>query len=251
MSAMAIWLSVVFVMIALLLSYWQKLGLEKEIAIGTVRSALQLLVIGYVLQFIFHTNYPAFILLLISMMIVVAAWNAGQRAKDLRGMLWRIAATLTATELITMTVLVALGIISPTPQYLIPISGMIIGSSMVVCGLYISQMKREVEASRGEIEALLCLGADQKQAIQHVLKRSVKASMIPTFDTMKTIGLVQLPGTMTGMIIAGANPIEAVRYQILIMFSFSTAAAITAIMLSMISYTVWFNRQGMLKTNNL
>jgi putative ABC transport system permease protein len=247
MSTLAIWLSVVFVFIALFLSFWQKLGLEKDIAISTARCAVQLLAIGYVLQFVFHTNHPLLIFLLILMMIGVAAWNAAGRGRELKGMLWRIVVTLTAAELVTMGLLLGLGIVKATPQYVIPLSGMIIGSSMVVAGLFISQMKREVEASRGEIETLLCLGANKRQAIREVLKRAVKASMIPTFDTMKTIGLVQLPGTMTGMIIAGTNPIEAVRYQIMIMFSFSASAAISAIMVSMLSYKIWFTRDGKLK----
>jgi putative ABC transport system permease protein len=138
-------------------------------------------------------------------------------------------------------------LIPATPPYVIPISGMVIGSSMVVAGLFFTHMKREVETSRGEIETLLCLGASKRQAIQEVLKRAVKSSMIPTFDTMKTIGLVQLPGTMTGMIIAGASPIEAVRYQIMIMFSFATAATVTAVILAMLSYTLWFTEKGFLR----
>ncbi|MDH4619479.1 ABC transporter permease [Brevibacillus sp. AY1] len=128
-----------------------------------------------------------------------------------------------------------------------PMSGMVIGTSMIVCGLYISQMNRETETARGEIEALLALGATSRQAIQGTLRRAVKASMIPTFDTMKTIGLVQLPGMMTGMIIAGASPIEAVRYQILTMLTFSSAAAISSVMISLLSYQLWFTSDSMLR----
>lgn len=118
---------------------------------------------------------------------------------------------------------------------------------MIVCGLFLNQMNREVGASREEIEVLLALGSSFRQAIQQSLQRSVKASMIPTIDGMKTVGLVQLPGMMTGMIIAGANPIEAVRYQMLILFAFTAAAAITSILLSMLSYKLWFTREMTLK----
>lgn len=246
MTYTSIWIAFAFVLIALLLSLWQRLGLEKEIAVGTIRSTLQLLAIGYVLHFVFHSDSILFILLLIAMMIAVASWNAASKAKKLRGIFGRIALSLALTELVTMGLLVTLGLVSPTPQYLIPISGMIIGSSMIVCSLFLSHMNREVETSRGEIEALLCLGATTRQAVQIVLKRAVKASMIPTFDTMKTIGLVQLPGMMTGMIIAGASPIEAVRYQILIMLSFSSSAAVSAVLISMLSYRLWFTRDSML-----
>ncbi|MEJ8548045.1 ABC transporter permease [Brevibacillus borstelensis] len=247
MSSMSLWFSFTFVVIALFLSMWQKLGLEKEIAVGTVRCAVQLLAIGYVLQFVFHTDHPIYQALVIAMMIGVASWNASRRGDGLPGILWRVAASLTVTATLTMSLLLVLGLIKPTPQYLIPITGMIIGNSMIVAGLFLSHMKRETETARGEIEALLCLGASKRQAIHEVLKRAVKASMIPTFDTMKTIGLVQLPGTMTGMIIAGANPLDAVRYQILIMFAFSSSAAISAALISALAYSSWFTRESMLR----
>jgi putative ABC transport system permease protein len=248
MSTVGVWFAFVFVIIALILSLWQKLGLEKEIALSASRTAIQLIAIGYVLQFVFHAEHPLLIALVIAMMIGVASWNAAQRGGKVPGILWRIALTLAVTECVTIGLLLAMRLVDATPQYVIPLSGMMIGNAMVVSGLFLSHMKREVETSRGEIEALLCLGATKRQAIQEVLKRSVKSSMIPTFDTMKTIGLVQLPGTMTGMIIAGASPIEAVRYQILIMFSFSTAAAVTAVILATISYTLWFTKDGYLRT---
>ncbi|XOK63239.1 ABC transporter permease [Paenibacillus elgii] len=247
MSNLALISTLVFVVVTMLVSVWQKLGLEKDIAIGTIRSAVQLLLVGYVLQFVFHTDNPVFIVLIVGVMIAVASWNAGQRAKGIAGIWLRIAVTITATEAITMTLLLGLGIIQPTPQYIIPISGITIGSAMIVSGLLLNQMKRELESSRGEIEALLALGATLRQAIQQSLKRSIKSSMIPTIDGMKTVGLVQLPGMMTGMIVAGANPVEAVRYQILIMFVLSSSAAITGMLLGLISYKLWFTRDGRLR----
>ncbi len=143
-----------------------------------------------------------------------------KRGKGLEGILWRIIFAVTTTEALTMVLLLRLHIIQPTPQYIIPISGMTIGNAMVVSGLFLNQMNREVQTSGGEIDALLSLGATPRQAIQQSLKRSIKSSMIPTIDGMKTVGLVQLPGMMTGMIVAGADPVEAVKYQILIMFAF-------------------------------
>ncbi len=247
MSDWAVWLSVLFVLIAILLSLWQRLELEKEIAISTIRLAVQLTVIGYVLQFVFQSEHPALILALLIMMIAVAAWNAAQRGKGLPGVLVRVTLTLTATEIITMAILLGLHMIELTPRYIVPLSGMIIGNGMIVSGLFLSHMNREMEHSRGEVETLLCLGATPRQAIQGVLKRSVRTSLIPTFDTMKTLGLVQLPGTMTGMIIAGADPLEAVRYQILIMLAFSASATISAVLISLLSYKQWFTKEQMLR----
>lgn len=247
MSDISMWFAFAFVLIALFLSTWQKLGMGKEIVIGTVRCTVQLLAIGYVLQFVFHSDNYLFVAIFVIMMVSVASWNASRRGAQLKGIFWRILLSLGLTEVVTIGSMVAVGLVTPTPQYLIPMSGMVIGTSMIVCGLYISQMNRETETARGEIEALLALGATSRQAIQGTLRRAVKASMIPTFDTMKTIGLVQLPGMMTGMIIAGASPIEAVRYQILTMLTFSSAAAISSVMISLLSYRLWFTSDSMLR----
>ncbi|MBB3108619.1 putative ABC transport system permease protein [Paenibacillus phyllosphaerae] len=247
MSNWALACTLVFVVVTILLSVQRKLGLEKEIAIGTVRAAVQLLLIGYVLHYVFDTRKPALIVLIVLLMITVASFNAGKRADRIPGIRLRIGLTLLVTESITMGLLLLLHIIEATPQYIIPVSGIIVGSSMIVSGLFLSQMNRELEAARGEIETLLTLGATPRQAIGHSVKRAIRSSMIPTFDGMKTVGLVQLPGMMTGMIVAGAEPIEAVRYQILIMFVLSSSAAVTAIMLGGISAKLWFTKEGLLR----
>ncbi|MVO98805.1 ABC transporter permease [Paenibacillus lutrae] len=248
MSNISLMSTAVFVAVTILLSMKQKLGLEKEIIIGTIRSAVQLLFVGYVLHFVFDAENPLFIVLIIAVMILVASWNVSSRARDIPGIRLRIALALCCTEAVTMALLLTLGIVEATPQFIVPISGITIGSSMIVAGLFLNSMKREMEAARGEIEALLALGATSKQAIQNSIKRSIRSGMIPTLDGMKTTGLVQLPGMMTGMIAAGADPIEAVRYQILIMFVLSSAAALTAMLLGLLSAPLWFTKDGRLRS---
>ncbi|MBO7742564.1 iron export ABC transporter permease subunit FetB [Paenibacillus sp. MWE-103] len=242
MSLTALAFTLLFVGITVFVSMRQKLGLERDILIGTVRAAAQLLAVGLVLQYLFRTRQPLLLVLVVAVMIAVAAWHASRRGRGLRGILMRVAVSIAATEAMIMLLLLGLGIIDDTPQYIISISGMTIGNAMVVAGLYLNQMKRDVEASRGEIETLLALGASARQAIQLSLQRAVKASMIPTIDGMKTVGIVQLPGMMTGMIIAGADPLQAVRYQILIVFAFTSSAAVTSILLSLLSYKLWFTK---------
>nr|WP_239565583.1 iron export ABC transporter permease subunit FetB [Brevibacillus fulvus] len=244
---MTIWFSALFIIIPLLFSARQKLALEKEIAVSALRCAIQLFLIGYVLQYIFASNHPVLIALLLLMMLLVATWNAARRGAGIPGIHWRIASAMIFSELVTMSLLIGTGSIKLTPQYLVPLSGMILGNAMVVSGLFLSQLKREVNSSRGEIETLLSLGATRRQAIQPVIKRVIKASMIPTFDTMKTMGLVQLPGTMTGMIIAGASPVDAVKYQIMIMFSLAAAATLSAMVLALLCYSLWYTPEGYLR----
>lgn len=247
MSLIALSFTLLFVIITMLVSVWQKLDLEKDIAIGTIRSAVQLLAVGYVLQFVFKSESILFIILIICIMIIVASRNAAQRAKGLNGIVWKVIISIVTMVVLMMGLLLSLQIIEATPQYIIPLSGMTIGNAMVACGLFLTQLKRELQASKGEIETLLSLGATSRQAVQEVLKRSVKFSMIPTIDSMKTVGLVQLPGMMTGMIVAGADPVEAVRYQLLIIFVFTSSSAITSMILSSLCYKSLFTKELQLK----
>lgn len=242
MNTYALLLTLIFVAFAIFLSKWQRLGIEKDILIGTVRAAVQLIAVGYVLHAIFQLQSWTLIILMITVMITVATLNARKKANGLPGITWRIALAITSTEILTMGLLVNLQIIEATPRYIIPISGMIIGNGMVVSGLFLNRLKSEIETRREEINVYLALGATSKQAISHVMRNTVKASMLPTIDGMKTVGLVQLPGMMTGMIVAGANPIEAVRYQILIMYSFTSSAAITAIFLGILTHGLLFTK---------
>ncbi|MFV9511265.1 ABC transporter permease [Tepidibacillus sp. LV47] len=242
MSIFALILTLVFVALAIVLSRWQRLGLEKDIIIGTIRTAIQLIAVGYVLHTIFALRSLVFILLMLTVMITVATINARKKGKGLPGIGRRIAIAITSAEILTMALLLGLKIIGSIPQYVIPISGMIIGNAMVVSGLFLNRLKSEIDTRKEEIKVYLALGATSKQAISHVMRNAVKAAMLPTIDGMKTVGLVQLPGTMTGMIVAGANPIEAVRYQILIMYSFTSSAAITAIVLGILTHGLLFNK---------
>lgn len=236
MTWLALGFTLLFIFITMLVSMWQKLGLEKDIAVGSIRAAIQLLAIGYVLHFIFQTDSIYYLVLMVLVMIIVASWNASQRGKNVKGIFWRIALSIVTMELFMMIFLLGLKIIEPTPQYIIPLSGMTIGNAMLVSSLFTSHIRRELEASKGQVETLLSLGATASQALQGVRKRAVKFSMIPMIDSLKTVGLVQLPGMMTGMIIAGADPVEAVRYQILILFAHAGSAAMTSMLLSVLYF---------------
>ncbi|QHW34614.1 iron export ABC transporter permease subunit FetB [Paenibacillus rhizovicinus] len=247
MSLTAVAFTLLFVAITVFVSMRQKLGLERDIVIGTIRATVQLLAVGLVLQAVFRTHHLLLLVPIIVVMIAIASWHAARRGKGLRGIALRIGIAIASTEAMIMLLLLGLHIIKSTPQYIISISGMTIGNAMVIAGLFLNQMRRDIESSRGEIETLLSLGASARQAIQLSIKRSVKASLIPTIDGMKTVGIVQLPGMMTGMIIAGADPLQAVRYQILIVFAFTSSAAVTSIILSLLTYKLWFTQAMQLR----
>lgn len=236
-------LTLLFVLIPLALSKTLKLGLEKDTIIATVRSIIQLLAVGYVLKFVFDSNSPVYILLMITLMIVAATLNARKKGKRIKGITWKIALTLIIVEIVTQSILLGLHIVPATAQYIIPISGMLIGNSMVLSILFLNRFTSEIESRRDEIELILSLGGTPKQAIHNQLKNAIKASMIPTIESQKTIGLVQLPGMMSGQIIGGADPIQAVQFQLLIIFALLTTAALSSILVGFLSYPTLFNER--------
>ena len=242
MSSFTLSLTLAFTLLAVAASYWQRLSLERDILIGTVRAAVQLLAVGYILYFVFHAPSLIFTFLMVAVMVGVATQNASRRGKGLPGVQWRVLAALTLTEVVTIGLMLLFRMIQPTPQYVISLSGMIVGNAMVVAGLLLNRLQGEVDARRDELRVLLSLGATPRQAIQDQLRAAVRACMIPAVDSLKTVGLVQLPGMMTGQILAGASPIVAVRYQILIMFSLTSAAALCSIILGLLTYRLYFNQ---------
>ncbi|MEG0259697.1 MAG: iron export ABC transporter permease subunit FetB [Lysinibacillus sp.] len=236
-------LTLIFVLIPLLLTKTLKLGLERDVIIATVRSIIQLLAVGFILTFVFEANGIIYILLMISLMIFAATLNARKKGKDIRGITWKIALTLLVVEVVTQGVLLGFGIIPATAQYIIPISGMLIGNSMILSILFLNRFAAEIDAYQDEIELILSLGGTPKQAIHRQLTNAIKASMIPTIESQKTIGLVQLPGMMSGQIIGGADPIQAVQFQILIIFALLTTAALSSILIGFLSYPALFNER--------
>lgn len=243
MSTLALLLTLIFVLIPLILSKTLQLGLEKDTLIATVRSIIQLFAVGYVLQFIFDSGNILYIFLMVALMIGAAVQNARKKGASIRGITWKLVLTFVVIEVLTQGILLGLQITPPTAQYIIPLSGMVIGNSMVLGILFLNRFTSEVASRREETELILSLGGTPKQAIQRSLLVSIKASTIPTIESQKTIGLVQLPGMMSGQIIAGADPLQAVMFQLLILFLLLTAAIVTSIMLGFLSYPTKFNER--------
>jgi len=243
MTYTALSLTLIFVCIPLLLSKILKLDLEKDTLIATLRSIIQLLAVGYILKFVFDANSYSYILLMVALMIIVATLNAQKKGAGIKGITWKIALTLVMIEIITQGVLLGFHIVPATAQYIIPISGMLIGNSMVLSILFLNRFTAEIINHKDQMELILSLGGTPKQAIHRQLINAIKASMIPTIESQKTIGLVQLPGMMSGQIIGGADPIQAVQFQLLIIFALLTTATLSSVMIGFLSYPALFNER--------
>lgn len=243
MSFLTLAITLIFVLIPIVLSKTFNLGLEKDTIIATVRSIIQLLAVGYILQFVFDAENIIYIMLMIVVMIGAATQNARKKGASIKGITWKLVVTFIFVEILTQSILLGLNITPATAQYIIPISGMVIGNSMVLGILFLNRFTAEMESRQDQTELILSLGGTPKQAIHKQLITSIQASTIPTIESQKTIGLVQLPGMMSGQIIAGADPVQAVLFQLLILFLLLTTAVVTSIMLGYLSYPTLFNQR--------
>lgn len=233
--------SSVLVLIALFFSYWQKLKLEKEIIIGAIRAVIQLTVVGFILDYVFGFESPLFTTFLVLFMIFNGAFNASKRGKDIDNGLFISFVSITAATIVTLLILVLSDSIDYVSQQVIPISGMIIGNAMVALGLSFRQLSADFKNNREEVETKLSLGAEVRPAALDIIRDAIKTGMQPTIDSAKTVGLVSLPGMMTGLILAGTSPIEAIKYQIMVTFMLMSTTAIASFSACFMSYRNFFN----------
>jgi len=198
--------------------------------------------VGFVLKFIFDLEKVQYQVLLLLAMVIVAAYTARGRAKSMRGGFRISFISIFAGAAATLGVMLALGIIDASPNYLIPLGGMIIGNSMNAVSLGFERIGSEVRQRRGEIEAALCLAAGPQKALEPLVRRSVKASFIPMLNLMKIVGIIQMPGAMTGMLLAGADPIDAVKIQLVVIYMLLASTAVAMLVASVFAYRGFFNK---------
>jgi putative ABC transport system permease protein len=246
MSVSSLLVSSSLVLISLIFSYSQKLKLEKEIVIGVVRAVIQLIVVGYLLNYIFGLKSPLFTTFLLLFMLLNAAYNAAKRGKEIKNGVGISFIAIALGTLITLTILVASGTIKYESYQVIPISGMIISNAMVALGLCYRHMTLDFKNKREEVETKLSLGADLLPASREIIKDSIKTGMLPTIDSAKTLGIVSLPGMMTGLILAGTSPVEAIKYQIMVTFMLLATTSISSLIACYLSYTSFFNQRKQL-----
>lgn len=246
MNTSSLLISSSLVMITLIFSYFQKLKLEKEIIIGVIRAVVQLVIVGYLLNYIFGLKNPLFTTLLLLFMTFNAAYNSAKRGKAIKNGLLISFISIFVGALITLSILVISGAIRYEPYQIIPVSGMIISNAMVALGLCYRQLTSNFKNKREEIETKLSLGADILPSSIEMIRDSIKTGMLPTIDSAKTLGIVSLPGMMTGLILAGTSPVEAIKYQIMVTFMLLSTTSISSFIACYLSYENFFNKRKQL-----
>jgi len=217
------------VAVAIAVSLWQRMRLEGDIAIAVVRSFLQLTAVGFVIQVIFRERGLALVVVLIAVMAVFGAFTARRRAPAVPRAFLPLLVALGLAGAATLGLVVALGIFPPTPQYLVPVGGMVVGNSMTAAAVALNRLGDDVAASAREVEATLALGATASQAVRPIVRRSLRSGVIPLIDSTKTTGVIFFPGTMVGMLVAGAAPFAAVRLQLILLYVLLGSVAIASV----------------------
>lgn len=231
-------LALVFSLVAGGCSVALKLGLGRDILIGTVRTFAQLFLMGWVLGFVFAANSRWLVMGLFFIMAGAAAHTARGRVKEKAvAFAWPMYGSMAAVYLlVTVTVTGAIVAADPwwKPQYFLPIGGMVLGNSMNSVAVALDRLFSDLRARAAMVEMKLCLGADVSEASADVLRDAVRAGMIPAVNSMMAVGLVSIPGMMTGQILGGSDPSQAIRYQIVIMLMIVGATALGSSILTLI-----------------
>jgi putative ABC transport system permease protein len=210
------------------------LGLAVSFGIAAVRMAVQLAAVGFVLNFIFAQTSPLWTMLIALVMVLVAGYELVQRQeRHLRS--WLVYGLGNATLLLVggLATLYAVAVVvhpSPwyAPRYIVPILGMVLGNVLTSVSLALQTLTEGAERERAAIEARIALGATRFEAFATVLRRALRTAITPLLNVMSVAGIVSLPGMMTGQILAGVDPGEAAKYQIMIMFVLTGASGLGA-----------------------
>lgn len=222
--------SLVLVAVAIVASRWRQAELEDDIAVAVARSFIQLTAIGYVIDVIFEEDNLVFVIGLIAVMVVFGAFTARSRAERVPDAFLPLLLSLAVAAVTTLGLVVALGIIEPEPRYLVPVGGMVVGNAMTAAAVALNRLGEDIHDRAREIEATLALGATSTQAAAPLVRRSLRSGMITLVDSTKTTGLIFFPGTMVGMLLAGADPVDAVRLQLILLYTLLGSVAVAALL---------------------
>lgn len=247
-------LAYVFVLIVLIVVRLRGIGREKQIIISSIRMTLQLVLTGYLLVYVFENKSPLFTVSIIIFMEAFAIYTVFRKFKGRLSAALKKAIALSisaGTLLCLLFFLFAVIQISPwyDPQYFVPIAGMLIGNSMTGISLGVKSLLDGMTAQRALVEEALILGATPRAAAYSIINSTFDGAIMPTINSMVGMGIVFLPGMMTGQILSGTSPTTAIVYQIVIMFGILGAVALSVILMLNMGYRTFFNNQAQLKND--
>ncbi len=232
------------------LSIGLRLGLTKNLLVAAVRMTAQLLLLGFALEAIFELDSPYPVVAVGFVMATLAGISAVNRTRRrFPRIYWdSLVSVMGAAAIVTGFILVGVIRVEPwfDPQYMIPLLGMMLGNALNSISLALDRFMEGAISQRDLVEAKLAMGATRWEAAHDLVKESLRTATIPLMNSMMVMGVVSLPGMMTGQILAGASPIDAVRYQIAIVFAIASATTLGALGITLLAYRTLFNAQHQL-----
>ena len=235
------------VAVAIAVAVWERTDLQADIAVAAARAFIQLTAIGYVIKAIFASDSILWVALLLAVMVVFGALTARARARRVPHAFWTLLFALAIAASATLALVLALGVFPATARYLVPVGGMVIGNAMTAAAVALNRLGDDVQDASARIEATLALGATATEAIRPIARRSLRSGMIPLIDSTKTTGLIFFPGTMVGMLLAGASPSDAVRLQLVLLYLLLGAVALATLLAVLLSRRTFFTTQHQLR----
>ena len=237
------------------LSAAMRLGLTRDLLVGTLRMTVQLALVGLVLEWIFQTSQPLLILLMAVIMASLAGVAAVQRTNRRFPGVWWNSLVVISTSAFLVTGAAVTGILKVAPwydpQYLIPLLGMVLGNALTGISLGLDRMLDGCVRNRNWIETMLSHGATHWEAAHEEIRQALRTGMIPTVNAMMIMGIVSLPGMMTGQILAGAAPMDAVRYQMVIMFMIAACTALATLGVVLLAWHTLFSKDHRLLSGRI
>jgi putative ABC transport system permease protein len=219
----------------------ERVGLAREVTVAAVRAGVQLLAVGLVLQWLFQHAGLAGSLGWVAAMVLVAGGVAARRGEGIPHA--RVAATtaVAVSVAVTLGLLVAARVVTTQPRVVVPVGGMVVSGALQATSLTLLRLRDAVRDSRAQVEARLVLGLSGGTAFAPFVRAAVRNALVPTIDTTKVVGLISLPGAMTGLILAGVSPVDAIRYQIVVMYMLLGAWAVASLVVSRLTQLVLFD----------
>lgn len=248
-------LASLLLVVALGASVALRLGLTRGLAVAATRMVAQLSLVGLVLEWVFTSESALLIVVLAVGMALLAGHAAVRRTARRYRQIWAdaLVSVLGASFVVTGAAVVGILRVEPwyDPQYLIPLHGMLLGNALTGISLSLDRFMEGAARERGEVDARLALGATRWEAAQPLVREAVRTGLVPITNSMAVMGVVSLPGMMTGQILAGAPPAEAVRYQILIVFMIAACVALASLGVVGLAYRRLFTAEHHFRPDRL
>lgn len=251
MSNTALGLTALLLVIPIIISYKEGLHIIKDLIVATLRAVVQLIILGFLLHYIFKINDKWLLILCVLVIIINASWNTISRASPvMHHVFWISFLAIFIGTALPLTGTVATGAIHFTANEVIPIGGMLANNGLIAINLAYQNLDRAFVQDGTNIESKLSLAATPKLASKGAIRESIRLAIVPTIDSVKTYGLVSIPGMMTGLIIGGVPPLQAIKFQLLVVFIHTTATIMSALIATYLSYGQFFNARHQLVARN-